>query len=284
MFERTSAHLVQPPDQIRARCEVTPGSSGSYWLESWKPSMVEAVHHTRTASSAGEWFSWWKCFSFYQIWSFHFNLHFLALVIPLCASMKSPAPQGSQNHVFSRADKPWLCSLSLEDESLPASSLPPELALLCWGAQILAGFWVGLMNAAQRGINPSLGWAASSALLRYPCAWWPFLLPTSSSMASSRELLQPSSPQAVSLHGVASSLVQDFVFALMNFIRAPLVPSPSLSWSLSVEVLHVPAAVPRVVSPADLSVRSPRALVEVLSSTGAMIHPCNVQDVFKCWL
>lgn len=66
----------------------------------------------------------------------------------------------------------------------------------------------------------------------------------------------------------------------LNFIRAPLAHSPSLLWSLWMQVLHIPAAVPRVVSSADLlSVHSSRALVKVLSSTGPMVHPCNMQDV-----
>lgn len=60
----------------------------------------------------------------------------------------------------------------------------------------------------------------------------------------------------------------------LNFIRAPLVHSPSLSSSLWMEVLYIPAAVPRVVSPANLiSVHSSRGLVKVLSSTGPVVIP-----------
>lgn len=41
------------------------------------------------------------------------------------------------------ANKPWLRSLSLEDESLPALLLPPGLvSLVYWGAQSPAVFWM----------------------------------------------------------------------------------------------------------------------------------------------
>lgn len=93
MFERTSAHLVQPPNQNRAKCEVTPGCSGFYQFESWKTSLLEAVQHVWTASPTGGQLSWWKWFCLYGIWSFHFNLHLLALVISLWASVKGPSPQ-----------------------------------------------------------------------------------------------------------------------------------------------------------------------------------------------
>ena len=49
-------------------------------------------------------------------------------------------------------------------------------------------------------------------------------------MASSTELLQPGSPQAVPLQGVVSLQVQDFAFALAEFCKGPVGPFLQPVW------------------------------------------------------
>lgn len=196
MFERTSAHLIQPPNQSRARCKVTPNCLGFYWVESWKISLVEAVQHVWTASSTGGWFSWWKCFSLYWIWSFHFTLSWLL------SSHSAPVwrahqclPGGPElwikSWVFSRLASPGLCSLSLQGESRQLGCFLLDLSLCCVrgpkGPKRPQRVWSDGCCAEGNKINPSLASPCSCS----PCGWSP------NSVASSRAAPAQQSPGCV---------------------------------------------------------------------------------------
>lgn len=139
MFERTSAHLVQPSGQHRIRWGARPGCPGFYPLESWKAQELETTQQ-------GSLLHWWTVlmvgtFSLDQIRSSQFNLSLLALIVPACTFMKSTAPppryfpgdpvRSFQSHFFSRLNKPWLWISAQRMSDLLTACCPLDLWLCC---------------------------------------------------------------------------------------------------------------------------------------------------------
>lgn len=233
-------------------------------------------------SSTGGRFSRRKCFPLYGIWSFQLSTYWLLSSHPAPvwrAQLLSVALEVLGGPPKTMSSPGWQ---GLTVQCLFRGWVPASFVAFSWtclfvvlGAQSPAVFCMWSDECCVEGDKP-FSWLTSPTPADVAhVAGGPFCCPPVTPWLPP-ESSSPAVPKQCRCRELLLCRCRTLSLLPLNFIRAPLVHSPGLSWSLWMEVPHIPAAVPRVVSSANLiSVHSSRALAKVLSSTGAMVQAFN---------